>query len=545
MIGIPRMSVAGFLVHLMSRDAAVGAIVDRWRSMGPPPLGVASINLDHVHHFGSAGSSHLARNSGRVEWLDLIDGAPIAAAARRLTGVVWPRLAGSDLIGPLLDAAERDGMRVGFLGGSHETRMLLELALARDRPGLVVAGSWSPSRHQITDDEAARSLAREVESAGVDILVVGLGKPRQELWIDRWAPETGARVLLAFGAVVDFLAGQVSRAPAWIARAGFEWAWRLIQEPRRLARRYLGQGPAAYLASHRAVLLPTPAGPIGPDIRGAIIIPAHNEASVIVRTLTGLEPLTRHRGIEIIVVCNACTDDTARRARSVAGVTVVEIDEASKPLALDEGDRAASTWPRVYLDADIETSASTIAGVLEALADDARALEAARPAARYDTAGASALVRAYYRARARIPSFRDALWGAGVYAITERGHGRFAGFPPDLADDLFVDGLFPIGTRAVLATDPVVVRTPRNLPNLLRILRRGLRAGAAQGETTAGRTARELLGTIHGPRSALDAVGYAAIVLWARSGPGARRKERWGRDDSSRTDAAASDGGRP
>jgi len=469
-----------------------------------------------------------------VEWLDLIDGAPIAAAARRLTGSAWPRLAGSDLIHPLLDQAERDGIRVGFLGGSDETRGLLLEAIARARPGLTVAGSWSPSRHQIMDEDAARMLAEEVRSASVDVLVVGLGKPRQEIWIDRWAPETGARVLLAFGAVVDFLAGGVSRAPEWISRAGFEWAWRLALEPRRLVRRYLGQGPSAFLASRNAIMLPRTQVPLPSKVRGAVIIPAHNEASVIERTLNGLEPLIRHSGVEVIVVSNGSTDDTAERVRRFPGVRVVEIDEASKPAALNEGDRIAVAWPRVYLDADIEAPAAAVADVLEMLNRDELVLEAARPCARYDTAGASTPIRAYYRARGRIPSFRRALWGAGVYAVTERGHRRFAEFPAGLADDLFIDGLFPAESHAVLPTDPVIVRTPRNVSSLLRILRRGLSAGAAQGEATSSRTARELLRTVRGPRTAVDAFVYAAIVAWARRGPGAHREERWGRDDSSR-----------
>lgn len=530
-----RMAVAGFPVHLLSERDALDAIIDHWERTDGPPLGVASINLDHVHHFGDAGASHHEREAGRVEWLDLIDGAPIAASARRLTGTAWPRLAGSDLIGPLLDRAERDGVRVGFLGGADETRQQLLDVLARDRPGLVIAGSWSPTRHQVTDDDAARALATEVRAASVDLLVVGLGKPRQEVWIDRHGPETGARVLLAFGAVVDFLAGRVSRAPSWVSRAGMEWAWRLALEPRRLARRYLGQGPAAYLASRRAVLLPAMrrSAPFS-GVRGAVIIPAHNESSVIDRTLEALEPLAGATGVEIIVVCNGSVDDTADRARRHPGVRVVEVAEASKAAALNEGDRLASAWPRIYLDADIEATPDALAAVLRALAGPTTVLEAARPTARYDTVGASWIVRAYYRARTRIPSFGQALWGAGVYAVSEAGHARFAQFPAVTADDLFIDRTFPADRREVLPTEPVVVRTPRTLRSLVGVLRRGLRAGQDQGHDSTSRTAKELLGTARGPRSALDAAAYAAVVLWARRGPGSRRAQRWERDDSSR-----------
>jgi exopolysaccharide biosynthesis WecB/TagA/CpsF family protein len=528
------MSVAGFPVDLISEHGALELITERWGRSDGAPLGVASINLDHVHHFGRAGASSGQRDSGRVEWLDLIDGAPIAAAARRLTGRPWPRLAGSDLIAALLDRAEHDGLRVGFLGGADETRQQLLAVLARDRPGLRVTGSWSPARHQVTDDPAARELAAEVRSAGVDLLVVGLGKPRQEVWIDRYGPETGARVLLAFGAVVDFLAGRVSRAPRWVARAGMEWAWRLAIEPRRLARRYLGQGPAAYLASRRAVLLP-PARAAAPlrGVRGAVIIPAHDESSVIDRTLDALRPLAETPGVEVIVVCNGSHDDTAERARRHPGVRVAEIAEASKAAALNEGDRLAASWPRIYLDADIETTPDALAAVLRAL-DGRTQLEAARPTARYDTTGASSVVRAYYRARTRIPSFGHALWGAGVYAVSETGHARFDRFPSVTADDLFIDRTFPASRREVLSTEPVIVRTPRTVRSLIGVLRRGLRAGQDQGHDSTSRTARELLGTARGPRSALDAAIYAAIVTWARRGPGANRAERWERDESSR-----------
>ena len=97
-------------------------------------------------------------------------------------------------------------------------------------------------------------VAAEVAAAGVDVLVVGLGKPRQELWIDRHGAATGARVLLAFGAAADFLAGSVRRAPKFMQDNGIEWLYRLGVEPRRLARRYLVQGPPALLALRRARL---------------------------------------------------------------------------------------------------------------------------------------------------------------------------------------------------------------------------------------------------------------------------------------------------
>ena len=274
---------------------------------------------------------------------------------------------------------------------------------------------------------------------------------------------------------------------------------------------------------------------------GAIIIPAHNEASVIGRTLESLYPLVGEQGIEIIVVCNGTTDATADIARALHGFQVVEIPEPSKVAALNAGDRLATRWPRLYLDADIEITPGAVKSLFDALSrtsvDGQVLLEAARPTARYDSSGGTALVRSYYRARSRLVSLDTNLWGAGAYAVNEVGHARFPEFPQLTADDLFVDRLFPSERKAVIRTDAVIVRLPRDAANLSRILRRGVQANAEHsGEVTTGRTAAALVRSIRGPLSALDATVYAGFVVAARLQvrlPGNARSV-WERDLSSR-----------
>ncbi len=241
----------------MSFDAAVYLVSDRAAAPDAPPLAVVSVNLDHIKHFGVSGAFRLGGGAAGsapaavlempgIQWLSLLDGAPLVAQAKRMTGRSWPRLAGSDLIDPLLDQAATRGIRIGFLGGTEETHELLRGKLAAGRPDLEIAGWWAPARSELSDPMACHRLAAEISAAGVDLLVVGLGKPRQEVWISHYGPQTGARVFLAFGAAVDFLAGRVPRAPRWVSSYGLEWAWRLLHEPRRLARRYLADGPPAY-----------------------------------------------------------------------------------------------------------------------------------------------------------------------------------------------------------------------------------------------------------------------------------------------------------
>ncbi|MGC5628596.1 WecB/TagA/CpsF family glycosyltransferase [Georgenia sp. Z1344] len=961
-----RVDLAGIVVDLMGEADAVSTIVRRAsRPAGIdrdddtpalPPLAVISANLDHIVQFGSTGrwrhqlgdslhptSTDVDGTARPLEWLTLLDGAPLVSRANRLTGRAWPRLAGSDLADPLLDAAEAAGVSVGFVGGSYLVQRLLSRRLARTRPGLVVAGMWSPDRSDLSDDAASLRLAADIAESGAQLLVVGLGKPRQELWMSRFGPATGANVLLAFGAVVDFLADAVQRAPRLASDHGLEWAYRLAREPRRLATRYLVDDPPGLVQLRRdsralpptdppeAVQSPpvrstsapdvTPAAPrpagsttpgpavpgrggtfvpadapaevaalvvtydsaehveslidslrteaedlrlrvvvadnsstdgtlerlaahpdvvvvptggnlgyaaginvaaraagdaeallvLNPDLevrpgavaellavlrsghadlvvprlvdtygatamslyreptaatvlgdavlgnrwprrpaalggtdlapesyqfgheidwatgaailvsasaartigewderfflyseetdyfrrardlglvaryepratmvhagagsgtsprlralmavnlvryarkhhgagvarrwwagtllsealrahrpgrrgvlgvvadearwdtlpgpaagpasgavpvtgaaagpaagpvdepavrpagapaehpRGTVVVPAHDEAAVVGRTLAALAPALATGRVEVVVVCNGCTDGTAARAAAVAGVRVVEIDVASKTAALNAGDRAATHWPRVYLDADIELAPATLRRLLETLADGALV---ARPAFRYDTGTARWPVTAYYRARRRLPSTSAAIWGAGVFGLSEAGHARIGSFPDVTADDYFVDQAFDDDEKVVVAAPPVPVRTPRDVASLLRVLRRQHRgpaeqrgraarhprtaaspgaapAGAGSGRSSSGRsstgrsssssagsTARELLASVRGPRTLVDAAVYAALAAVPRLTRRSRSADPgWERDESSR-----------
>ena len=864
------LNLGGSTVTLMDFHEALQTIVGRAARPDLPPLGVCSANLDHIRHFGSGSRWSGTLSGPAVEWLNLIDGAPLAKQAERITGEHSPRLAGSDLVEPILDAAARQGLRVGFLGGSEQAQKLIRERFAVRRPELAVAGWWAPERSVIGDEAASMDLAAAIARSAPDILVVALGKPRQELWINQFGHLTGAKVMLAFGAVVDFLAGHIRRAPSWVGDHGLEWAWRLMLEPRRLARRYLVDGPEAYvrlrrdsgplqdlpvrhaaaqgavrpgidpghtlshvpgsfvpageradvavivvtynnaddvgpliaslraetaeqsikvvvadnspdgetmaaLAGHPDVIAKRTGGNLGyagginaglrvsgpadtflilnPDLRvergavaamrrrmqasgagavvpvlldddgsvypslrrepsvlralgdaalgsrmpgrpgwlsemdfdaesyryahcvewatgaallidagaaaavgdwderfflyseetdfcrrvralgasiwfepsarmwhqrggsgsspqltalmsvnrvryaekhlgsrrsavfrvavlgaelarlgkpghreaaaaivnrrrwaslphagtyravpdppvGAVIIPAHDEAAVIGRTLDSLREVLRWGTVEVIVACNGCTDMTEAIAAQYDGVRVLHVAEASKTAALNAADEAAHLWPRLYLDADIEVSAGALAAVFAALGDGP--LLAARPAFRYETAGASFLVRAYYRARNRIPGNSQGMWGAGAYALSEAGHHRLGRFPALTGDDYYVDGLFAQAEKGVVETEPVVVRTPRSSAALLGILRRTYRGNAqldaASGDASAARTARQLLESVRGPLTAADALVYAAFA-----GAGRRRAllsrtpaPAWERDNSSR-----------
>lgn len=243
-----RMVVSGSVVERCDTDEVLSIIAARLRSRSPG-LAVGSVNLDHLHHFRTLGEAP----TGRIEWLLLADGMPIAWRGQLLTAKPWPRVTGADLLPEVLALAESTGRRVGFFGGSAETHRLLAQRLRARYPALVVSGTWAPDPARI--ESSSDALVADIRAAGTDVLVVSLGKPRQEQWIDRHGFATGAKVFLPSGGAIDFLAGMTRRAPRWMQRAGLEWFYRLTREPRRLARRYLVQGPLALLRASRAQLI--------------------------------------------------------------------------------------------------------------------------------------------------------------------------------------------------------------------------------------------------------------------------------------------------
>jgi glycosyltransferase involved in cell wall biosynthesis len=277
---------------------------------------------------------------------------------------------------------------------------------------------------------------------------------------------------------------------------------------------------------------------------GSVVIPAHNEATVVRRCLDALFDGLDPSEIEAVVVCNGCVDDTAARARSAGDrVRVLELPQASKPAALRAGEAAVASFPRLYLDADVVLGGSAARAVLERLAGGA---VAARPPIEYDTARSSWLVRRYFGARARIPAVNRSLWGAGVYGLSADARARFGEFPDLVGDDLWVDRHFLESEVEVVDTAPVRVAAPRRARDLVRILRRTYRAKAegrpaesvvGDAPNTAVSTVRDLARLFaSGPRASLDAVVYSSLAVAGRVAVALTPASgaRWERDDSSR-----------
>ncbi len=191
-----------------------------------------------------------------LEQADLVtsDGMPLVWLLRRSGARQAARVYGPDVMPLVLEGAAREGLAVGFYGGTQATLARL-ISFARARfPGLKIAYAASPPFRPATAAEEASTI-RQMQEARVRILFVGLGSPKQDFWMHAHVEHINA-VMLGVGAAFDFLAGTKPQAPPWMQRSGLEWLFRLATEPKRLWPRYLRHNPR-FLALALAQLLRT------------------------------------------------------------------------------------------------------------------------------------------------------------------------------------------------------------------------------------------------------------------------------------------------
>ncbi len=165
------------------------------------------------------------------------DGMPLVWIGRSL-GLPVERVYGPDLMLDVIAQGQARNVRHYFYGATDEVLKALRDNLKSRFPDILVAGSYAPPFRDLTTGEVT-DTARHINNAQPDIVWVGLGTPKQDYWLAAMRPRLDARVLIAIGAAFNFHAGTVRQAPVWMRRSGLEWLFRLVQEPRHLAKRYL------------------------------------------------------------------------------------------------------------------------------------------------------------------------------------------------------------------------------------------------------------------------------------------------------------------
>jgi len=234
-----RVELLGVPLDVLTMREAVLRIADLVERRDP--CFVVTPNVDHVVRLQREPELRALYADAA---LSLADGVPLLWAARLLGEPLRAKVSGSDLVPRLCEQAALLGQRVFFLGGRPGAAASAAKRLCARWPRLTVAGVAAPSRGFEADPQRNARVLGAVLDAAPDLLLVGLGSPKQELWIQAHHRALGVPVSIGVGATFDYLSGQVPRAPRWMQRVGLEWSWRLLREPRRLWRRYLRDDPA-------------------------------------------------------------------------------------------------------------------------------------------------------------------------------------------------------------------------------------------------------------------------------------------------------------
>lgn len=200
---------------------------------------VMTPNVDQVLSLRDGGDARRAFDRAS---LLLADGAPLVALARLLGDRAVRRLTGADLLGAAVAAAAVRGWTVAIAGGDAAVAAEAAARLSAAHPAATVSSVPFPQLRG-ADDAAGAGVVDALRRLRPQLVFLCLGSPKQEGWFLRWEQSLPDAVYVGAGAAVEFAAGVRSRAPRVVQRLGAEWVWRLVQEPRRLARRYLVKGP--------------------------------------------------------------------------------------------------------------------------------------------------------------------------------------------------------------------------------------------------------------------------------------------------------------
>jgi len=235
---IPSFNVLGVRVHVV-RMAETLLRIKQWIDSGQ---GCHFVVATGMHGVIEAHKNPAFKEILNSADLFVPDGYSLIWTARRRGHSITHRVCGTDLMSEFIAISESEGYRNFFYGDTEETLDRMVTKLKEEFPKLKIVGAHSPPFRSLSSAEEAREI-QIINDSGADIIWVGLGLPKQEYWIHRHRDVLKVPVAVGVGAAFKFHSGQVRRAPDWIGEKGFEWLWRLIQEPKRVWKRALVDGP--------------------------------------------------------------------------------------------------------------------------------------------------------------------------------------------------------------------------------------------------------------------------------------------------------------
>jgi N-acetylglucosaminyldiphosphoundecaprenol N-acetyl-beta-D-mannosaminyltransferase len=244
----PRIRVLGTGISTVSYDDVLEAIAL------PRPDRAQVATFCNVHSVMSARRDPALRAALAAADLATPDGMPLVWTLRRRGAPGQSRVYGPDLMELALPHGVERGWRHYLFGANEVTLARLQTSAERLAPDVRIVGSHAPPYRPLTAEEDEDIIAR-IRASGAEVVWVGLGMPKQELWMHRVRDRLPGVTLLGVGAAFDLLSGTVPQAPDWLQERGLEWAYRLWREPRRLWRRYLVNNPAFVLLASVEVIV--------------------------------------------------------------------------------------------------------------------------------------------------------------------------------------------------------------------------------------------------------------------------------------------------
>ena len=233
-----RAQLFGVGIDLYSMSETVDIIM-QWLSQPEKNCKfVVTPNVDHIVKVQADIGLQAAYNEAA---LVVTDGKPVVWAASMLGLNIPGTVPGSDLVPAIFDAAQasKTPIKVFLLGAMPGVADRAKDNILKRWPAVNVVGTLSPDFGFDKKTDESQAICDVVNNTGAELLVLGLGAPKQELWITQYAPRISVKVALCVGAPIDFLAGEKARAPMWMRKVGLEWLHRMFSEPKRLAKRYL------------------------------------------------------------------------------------------------------------------------------------------------------------------------------------------------------------------------------------------------------------------------------------------------------------------
>lgn len=222
-------------IHVNMPDSVSLVAEVRRRLRSREGFALATVNLDHLvklrrdNDFASAYAAQdlVCADGNPIVWLSRLARRPVSLVP------------GSEMIVPLAQLAAREGVSVALIGSTVEALAAASAALVERVPGLSVAATIAPPMGFDPAGDQARAILRALAASGARLTFVALGAPKQEVFAALGRNETPQMGFASIGAGLDFIAGRQTRAPEWVQAIAMEWFWRMLSDPRRLARRYL------------------------------------------------------------------------------------------------------------------------------------------------------------------------------------------------------------------------------------------------------------------------------------------------------------------